>query len=350
MYLETKINNFVNSMAEPIHHLIMKRPGLIRKAVLLSLLVFCSNTPGKRLPDAVAVFTENTGPVKPAGRIDTHIHLYDTEREGSCAFLDPIRHAIIYTPHLPEQFAGTAGPAGIDYAVVVEASRRREDNDWLVETINGSDAMLACIGNLDPRDPDFLGDLDRLSVHEKFRGIRIRPAKPIDISDPAVVKALGNLDALGLVLELGPKQGSTADIIALARRYPDMHIIMNHLAGGRMEEGRVVPADWDHRLEALAAEPNIYCKISMVYYLSGEDPAPTAAAFYKPLLDPIVDAFGPGRVMFGSNWTLSEMRGSYVDMIRMFDEYCQGRKDLSPEHFYTLNALMAYGITLPEKR
>jgi L-fuconolactonase len=111
-----------------------------------------------------------------------------------------------------------------------------------------------------------------------------------------------------------------------------------------------MPSDWVDRLATLAAEPNIYCKISMVYYLSGEDPAPTDAAFYKPLIDPIVDAFGPERVMFGSNWTLSEMRGSYPDMIRMFDEYCCGRKDLSPENFYTLNALKAYGIKLPENQ
>jgi predicted TIM-barrel fold metal-dependent hydrolase len=325
----------------------MKRPGLILKAGLLSLLVFCSNAPGNRPPSEVPVLSENTGREAPAGRIDTHIHLYDTEREGSCAFLDPVRHAKIYFPHLPGQFAGTAGPAGIDYAVVVEASRRREDNDWLVETVNGSDIMLACIGNLDPRDTHFREDLERLAGHEKFRGIRIRPATPIDISDPAVVLDLGKLDSLGLVLELGPNQGATPDIIALARRYPDMHIIMNHLAGGRMENGRVVPADWGQRLETLAAEPNIYCKISMVYYLSGEDPAPTAAAFYKPLLDPIVDAFGPGRFLFGSNWTLSEMRGSYGDMIRMFDEYCKGRKDLSPGDFYTFNALRAYGIKLP---
>jgi arylsulfatase A-like enzyme/predicted TIM-barrel fold metal-dependent hydrolase len=292
----------------------------------------------------------NTASIPASGRIDTHIHLYDTRREGSCAFLDPVRHAIIYFPHLPEQFARTAGPAGIDYAVVVEASRRREDNDWLLETVSGSELTMACIGNLDPRDTHYMEDLERLSENRKFRGIRIRPETPVDLSEPAVVEALGKLEKLGLVLELGQDQQTTADIVALARRYPDMHIIMNHLAGGRMEDGRVMPADWGERLEALAAEPNVYCKISMVYLLSGEDPAPTTAAFYKPLIDPIVDAFGPERVMFGSNWTLSEMRGSYVDMIGMFDEYCRGRKDLSPEHFYTLNALKAYGIALPETR
>ncbi len=283
----------------------------------------------------------------PPGRIDTHIHLYDTEREGSVVFINPDDHAKIYFPHLPQQFVNTAGPAGIKYAIVVEASKRREDNDWLVETINGSDAILACIGNLDPRDPDFMGDLDRLSVHKKFRGIRIRPKTAFDYVDPASVEALGRLDELGLVLELGPNVG-TDEVVNIARKYPGMHVIMNHLAGGRKKDGRLGPENWKERLAALAAEPNIYCKVSMVYYLSGEDPAPTDVTFYRPMIDPIVDAFGPERVMFGSNWTLSEMRGSYSDMIDMFDAYCKGRTDLPPEKFYTLNALEAYGLDSTE--
>ena len=286
----------------------------------------------------------------PPGRIDTHIHLYDTERGGSVVFINPVDNENIYFPHLPQQFINTAGPAGIHFAIVVEASKRREDNDWLVETVNGSDVTLACIGNLDPRDPNYDEDLERLSAHKKFRGIRIRPATPIKISDAAVVDALGKLEELGLVLELGQDEGSTEDIVAIARLYPDMNIIMNHLAGGRKKDGKVIPATWGERLATLAAEPNIYCKISMVYYLSGEKPAPTDVAFYKPLFDPIVEAFGTERVMFGSNWTLSEMRGSYTDMILMFDEYCNEMEDLSLENFYTLNALKAYGVSLPENQ
>ena len=84
----------------------------------------------------------------------------------------------------------------------------------------------------------------------------------------------------------------------------------------------------------------------MIYYLSGENPAPQDIEYYKPLIDPVLDTFGPNRVLFGSNWTLSEMGGSYKDMIRMLDEYCMGRHNLSSEQFYTLNALKAYGINL----
>lgn len=287
---------------------------------------------------------EHKRPSSHTGRIDTHIHLYDTRREGSCTFLNPSRHAQIYTPHLAKAFLDTAQPAGINHAVVVEASRRREDNEWLLDLVNNSEAMLACIGNLDPRDPNFASDLDSLAAHPKFRGIRIRPRKGIDISKPPILEALRLLEKRNLVLELGTPGNTTEAIVAVARHCPKLHIIMNHLAGGRLKNGQIHPEQWQAQLQALAKEPNIFCKISALYSLSDRNAAPTDASFYKPLIDPVVDAFGPDRVLFGSNWTLSEMYGSYSDMITMLDGYLDTRADLLPERFYGLNALQAYDI------
>ena len=69
-------------------------------------------------------------------------------------------------------------------------------------------------------------------------------------------------------------------------------------------------------------------------------------AFYRPLFDPVVDAFGSDRVLFGSNWTLCEMRGAYADMVPMLDAYCGEREDLSREQLFFQNALTAYDIEI----
>ncbi len=65
---------------------------------------------------------------------------------------------------------------------------------------------------------------------------------------------------------------------------------------------------------------------------------------YDSLIDPVVAAFGADRVLFGSNWPLSDMLGSYVDMIRMLDDYCKQHPNLSPEKLFWENAIRAYGI------
>jgi len=279
-------------------------------------------------------------------RIDTHIHLYDTNRAGSSVFLDPIKHKKIYHPHLAPEFLAVASPTGVDYAVVIEASQRREDNYWVMDIVNQSDHMLAFIGNLDPRDAHYLEDLEQLSQNEKFRGIRIRPRKAIDLSDDKVIKLLGELAKRKLVLELQENKGPIEAIEKIAQKYPNMNIIIDHMAGGRFINDEIVPESWNERLEKLAALPNVFVKISMIYTLSGKSPAPVNLDFYRPFIDQVVDIFGPNRVLFGSNWTLSEMGGSYADLVQIYDEYLEEKEGITPQQFYSDNGINAFGLKI----
>lgn len=277
-------------------------------------------------------------------RIDTHIHIYDTNREGSSTFLDPLKNKKIYFPHLSPHFLEVASPAGVNYAIVVEASKRRIDNEWAMSVVNKSPNLVAFIGNLDPRDADYINDLELLCKNKKFRGIRIRPLTKIDISDENIIEKLGELEKRNLVLELGPNQNPIEAIEKIASRYPKMNIIINHMAGGRIQNGHIQPGNWNDRLSRLAALPNVYCKISALYTLSGESPAPINAEYYTKFINRVIDNFGIDGVLFGSNWILSEMHGTYVDLVEIYNAYLQGRKDISAEQLFFKNAVKAYGL------
>ena len=162
--------------------------------------------------------------------LDTHLHLYDTDREGSFDFLDD--HAssgsdILRFPPLASTFLDSAGPAGVQYGYVVEASLRREDNFWLSLVTDTSDCLLGFSANLDPRASTFRSDLDSLMHNPKFRGIRPRVGG-INLGDAAVQKQFVELARRNLVLELW---GSSSNIATIARMYPNMNIIVNHFAG-----------------------------------------------------------------------------------------------------------------------
>ena len=147
-----------------------------------------------------------------------------------------------------------------------------------------------------------------------------------------------------LVLELGGNGIDPEVVATIARRFPQMNIIMNHLAGGSLVGDQIQPSDWEARLTVFASEPNVYCKISALFEASGKNPAPVNSGYYDALIDPVVDAFGTNRVLFGSNWPLSDMFGSYEDMIRMLEDYCKRHPNLSPEKLFYENAAKAYGI------
>ncbi len=297
-----------------------------------------------RMVPAIGLAKPDEAGNKKHQRIDTHIHLYDTRREGSAVFLDPVKHSKIYFPHFAREFVEVAKPAGVDFAIVVEASQRREDNFWLMNQVDSSDAMLAFIANLDPRDSWYEKDIDLLSKSQKFRGIRIRTVKPIDLADPKIVAKFSALELRNLVLELGVNNLEPEVVGAIARSYPRLNIILNHLAGGRIFNDPVRQEAWKARLTQFAAEPNVYCKVSALFDVSGQNPAPLNPDFYDLLIDPVVNAFGPERVMFGSNWTLSDMFGTYGNLIRMVDGYCSKRENIHPEKFFFENAKRAYGL------
>lgn len=283
-------------------------------------------------------------------RIDTHIHLYDTRREP-VVFPSP-KHKQIYFPHMEPEFKRTANPAGVQFAVVVEASPLRKDNFWLMAHIDTSASLLGFIANLDPRDPMFAHDVDSLAGYDKFSGVRIRPEKSIDISDPEIYNRFIELEKRKLVLELEFNHIDVEweTVIDLARKFPKMNIVIDHVAAVKFTDGKVQMEDFEEELKLLASAPNVYCKISALFGKSGITPAPTDEAFYRPLIDPVVDAFGTERVMFGSNWTLSALRGTYTDMIEMYDAYLKYRTDLPPQNLYFNNAVKAYGLSIPECR
>ena len=312
--------------------------GITRELIWLTVYVLISICGGKGLAGTI----HKPDTLYP--RIDAHIHLYDTRRQGSALFLDSVRQAKIYSPHLAKEFAAVGVPAGVGFAVVIEASQRREDNFWLMDLVDHADGLIAFIANLDPRDPWYIKDLDSLTKSPKFRGIRIRPLKPLNLSDPQIIDKFGELEKRGLVLELGGSDLDPEVLKTIAWRYPNMHIILDHLAGGRFYSDKKQLDKWKGRLTVFASEPNVYCKVSALYDLSGEQPAPLNTNYYNPMIDLVVDAFGPERVLFGSNWTLSELFGPYSGMIRIVDDYCKRRGDLSSEQLFYKNIKRAYKI------
>lgn len=150
------------------------------------------------------------------------------------------------------------------------------------------------------------------------------------------------MEKRNLVLELW---GSSSNIATIAGLYPNMNIIVNHFAGGAVRVSGVVnESSYKQKLAVLAAHKNVYLKISALYTLSGQNPAPLNMEYYKPLIDVAVDVFGPERVMYGSNWSLSGLRGQYKNMITILQEYCNVRNNLSAEQLFLTNAVKAYGL------
>jgi len=277
-----------------------------------------------------------------AMRIDAHIHQYDPTRAEGVPWPPKALEALA-GPHLPGDFRAVSAGTGITHAIVVEASEWVTDNDWLLSLVAQDDGILGIVGNLDPREEDFAENLSRLARHPKFLGIRPRLYPSPRLSDPQVAANLGRLAEHGLTLELNVPEYPWRDAAAFARAHPTLRLVVNHLAGARLDEGKVAP-DWLEAIAPFRSLPNTYCKLSAFYTAAGTQPAPTDPAFYAGLLDALLDVFGPDRLFFGSNWPVSDLGGPYGPLPRLVETYASEHSPEWVDAFFRVNTLKAYGL------
>lgn len=251
--------------------------------------------------------------------IDTHTHFYNPSRPEGVPWPNP-NDEVLYRTVLPDDYKALAVPEGVTGTVVVEASKWVEDNQWILDLAADEPFIVGFVGHLEPDDANFARDLERFSANPLFRGIRIGSGHLRAIGDKTV---LGNLEKLAeknlsLDLLIGPELLSA--IPALVEHTPAMRVVINHIAGVRVD-GNPPDAAWIDAINEVARYPNIYCKVSGLAEHTGQIPAPSDPGYYAPTIDVLWDAFGEDRLIYGSNWPVSERFASYATVQQIVNAY-----------------------------
>ncbi|MBI3461876.1 MAG: amidohydrolase family protein [Planctomycetes bacterium] len=275
--------------------------------------------------------------------IDCHTHFYDPTRPEGVPW--PTKDdKLLYRRVLPAEYKAIAKPLGVTGTVVVEASPWVEDNQWVLDLAAKDTFIVGLVGHLAPGGDDFEKRLKRFAKNPLFRGIRIVSAKlAAGLDQDQFLRDLKLLAEHDLELDANGGPGMLADVARLAKRVPELRVVVNHLANVRVD-GKAPPADWVQGMRAAAEQPSVFCKVSaLVEGATVRDgKAPTELGFYVPVLDMAWNAFGEDRLIYGSNWPVSERFASYATVQRIVREYFQGKGRGVAEKFFARNALAAY--------
>lgn len=261
--------------------------------------------------------------------IDSHVHFYDPRRPGGVPW-PPREDPLLFRPVLPAEFKALARPRGVAGVIVIEASPWIEDNQWLLDLAATEPFILAVIGRLDPAAPEFSALLRRFAANPLFRGIRLGHAA---LASPHAPAALRQLASLRLSLDLLGGASMLPDAERIAREFPQLPVIIDH-----MPFDEPLPPEMRRRIRA---RRNLYCKIS---HLPRRRSAETILdpAFYRPLLDPLLEAFGETRVVFGSNWPVSDRVGPYAAAFEILVPYFRTLGQKAFSRFFHQNAERFY--------
>jgi L-fuconolactonase len=281
----------------------------------------------------------------PTEVIDTHTHFYDPTRPGGVPWPGK-DDRVLYRPVLPAEYRRLAAPLGVTGTVVVEASPRVEDNDWLLRLAKDDPFLVGVVGRLHPADDDFARHLTRLAAEPKFRGIRISSTEVRAALDaPAQLDRLKALRDANLTLDVN----GGAEVLPLAARLADrlagLRVVVNHLANPLID-GRDPPADWLDGLKLAAAGKTVWCKLSALADSTRrrEQQAPADAAFYRPVLDAAWAAFGADRLVFGTNWPVSDHYAPLARVVSLAADFVRGKGDAAVRRVMAANAREAYAL------
>ena len=273
--------------------------------------------------------------------IDCHTHFYDPTRPEGVPW--PSLGSSLYRTVLPQHLRELKQYRRVTGTVIVEASPRVEDNAWLLNLAKDDPFIVGIVGNLMPGKDEFAGHLDRFARNPLFRGIRVSSKTVTDLLSSSSLDDLKRMVDHDLSLDVNGGPDTPGIVAKLAEKLPTLRIVQNHIGNVRITADPP-PAHWKAGIEAAAKHDNVFCKISALVEGASRDgqKAPAELSFYKPYIDVVWNAFGEDRVIYGSNWPVSENAADYETLQRIVMEYAAERSGEATVKFCSKNAARAY--------
>ncbi len=285
-----------------------------------------------------------------AGVIDTHTHFYDPTRPQGVPW-PPSGDKLLYRRVLPSDYLALPVPQPVTGTVVVESSPWVEDNQWVLDLAVKEPFIVGLVGNLPVGTKAFGGHLKRFAANRLFRGIRIRDRKlEGTLADPAFVADLKLLAEHDLSLDLVGGREILTYADRLAKEVSTLRIIIDHLAGVAVD-GKAPPAGWVQQMKALVPRRNVYCKLSGLVEGTGrsDGSAPRDVDYYRPVLNAMREMFGPERLLYASNWPVSERFAPLATVQGIIGDYFRGYGRRAEEQVFAQSAKAAYQWVQREK-
>ncbi len=274
-------------------------------------------------------------------RIDSHQHFWNYSPEAHAWIDDSM--AALKRDFLPEHLKAELEKEGFEGSVAVQASQTLEETQWLLGLAEKFSYIKGVVGWVDLRSPEARRQLQKFASRSKFKGVRhVAQSEPDDrfLVGKDFLEGIKALEEFHLTYDIlvFPRQLPAA--IELARRFPRQPFVLDHIAKPEIKAGKMSP--WRENIRELAQNPNVYCKLSgMVTEADWKGWKPED---FKPYLDVIFEAFGPKRLLFGSDWPVCLLAGNYASVKKIAEDYLAGfsREDReaimggNAERFYKL--------------
>lgn len=273
--------------------------------------------------------------------IDSHQHFWHYNPQRDTWITDEM--SVLKKDFLPGDLLPELKANGVDGCIAVQADQSEAETQFLLRLAESHPEIHGVVGWVDLRAPNVAERLSSFSQFPKLSGFR--HVVQVEADDRFMLRDdfLGGIAALEAFafsydILIYPRQLPAA--IELAALFPRQPFVLDHIAKPPIRSGGLQP--WAEQIAKLASHPNVYCKLSgMVTEADWHNWKPE---HFRPYLDVVFAAFGANRLMFGSDWPVCLLGGTYRDVKNLLVSYTSLLPREHRERIFGLNAIEFYRL------
>jgi L-fuconolactonase len=249
--------------------------------------------------------------------VDSHQHFWN---------YDSLRHAwineemkIIRRDFSPDDLAPVLKSNKIEGCVAVQADQTEKETTFLVGLARKNSFIKGIVGWTDLRSPGVQARLEYYHQYDEIKGFRhIVQAEPNDfLLDPDFTRGIAALAQYNFTYDILVYPRHLPATITFIEMFPGQSFVIDHLAKPLIKSQITQP--WKELIIRIARHENVYCKLSGM--VTEADFTNWKTLDFRPYLDTVLEAFGPGRIMFGSDWPVCLVAASYEQQLAIIRNF-----------------------------
>jgi len=240
--------------------------------------------------------------------VDSHQHFWQTG-QFDYPWMTP-QVELLCRDYLPPMLAPILSRNGVDKTVLVQASNSVAETRWLLSLADQNSFIAGVVGWVDLQSEKVGAQLDEFVGHPKFKGVRhLVESEAADdwLTQANVIRGLRELGSRGLTYDLLLHTRHLKHAERAVARCPDLRFVIDHMAKPPIAGGEI--DEWAHGVKQLATHPKVSCKLSGL--VTEANWTNWRVEDLKPYVETALEYFGAGRMMFGSDWPVCLLAGSY---------------------------------------
>jgi L-fuconolactonase len=273
--------------------------------------------------------------------IDTHHHLWHYNRQEYGWIGESM--SVLKQDYLPGDLEQELQKAGTTGTVVVQARQSLQETRWLLDLAGENRFILGVVGWLDLCSPDLDQQLLEYAAHPKLVGVRhLLQDEPDDgfMLRGDFLEGVAKLGPYDLVYDLllFPRHLDIA--VELATKLPLQRFVLDHLGKPAIRSGEMEP--WRSGIQNLAERANVWCKLSGM--VTEADHERWQYNDLLPYMEVAVNAFGPDRVMLGSDWPVCRLAAEYTEVMAITGKFIKSLEREDRDKILYQNAIDCYQL------